>query len=75
MGRPRAGLGESFRFPVAHTVFLLVLTNVLTAWTTRNLLQSPFTPVVQTVVAPTVRPGPGLPFPDPLAACVGGTAG
>ena len=58
MGRPRAGLAESFRFPVAHTLFLLVLTNVLTVWTTRNLLQSPFVPVVQTVVSPTVRPVP-----------------
>jgi len=75
MGRPRAGLGESFRFPVAHTLFLLALTNVLTAWTTRNLLQSPFAPVVQTVVSPTVRPGPRLGSPDPLAACVGATAG
>jgi len=65
MGRPRAGLGESFRFPVAHTLFLLALTNVLTAWTTRNLLQSPFAPVVQTVVSPTC---PQCPPPAPVAA-------
>jgi hypothetical protein len=52
MGLVRRGVGESFRFPVAHTLFLLVLTNALSVWTTRNLLRSPFAPLQPSVSAP-----------------------
>lgn len=56
MGLVRRGVGESFRFPVAHTLFLLVLTNALSVWTTRNLLRSPFAPLQPSVSAPVPCP-------------------